>query len=138
MQNCEAWHAAVYKNPGLTYLNTGSISLIAKVVVDQAARLREQVYGNPWDFVWRSSGDALGQSGTRLAQYVGTNPERLIFVQNVSQAINFVSSSINLAAGGEIVMSDHEYGAMRWAWYRAAQRLRLPVRNCTLPTGETT
>jgi isopenicillin-N epimerase len=138
MPNWDAVQAAVYKKPGLTYLNTGSISLIPYVVFEQAMELRRKFYASPVDYVWRTSGEPLWQARRRLAQFVGTTPERLIFTQNVSQAINFVSSSIQLPADGEILMSDHEYLAMRWAWERASERLKLPIRYCKLPIGETT
>jgi isopenicillin-N epimerase len=40
-----------------------------------------------------------------------------------------------LAAPGEILLTDHEYGAMHWCWERAAQRQGLTVRTFALPTG---
>jgi isopenicillin-N epimerase len=133
MPNWDAIIDSVYKAPGLTYLNAGSISITPKVTYEKAVRLRERLHANPVDYVWRTSGQPLWEARCRLAQFVGTSPQRLLFVQNVSQAINFVASSITLAAPGEILMSDHEYGAMRWAWERAAQRLRLPIRIAKLP-----
>jgi isopenicillin-N epimerase len=39
-----------------------------------------------------------------------------------------------LAAPGEILLTDHEYGAMQWCWERAAQRQGLTVREFALPT----
>jgi isopenicillin-N epimerase len=124
---------SVYKAPGLTYLNAGSISITPKVVFEKCNKLRERMHANPVDYIWRWASEPLWQGRCRLAQFVGTSPERLIFAQNVSQAINFISSSIALPSSGEILMTNHEYLAMRWAWERAAQRLKLPIRNVNLP-----
>lgn len=124
---------AVMKHPDVTYLNAGSISITPRVVYEQTVALREKMHGNPVDYVWRTSGEPLWKSRCRLAEFVGTTPERLILAQNVSQAINFIAGSIQLPGDGEILTTDHEYLAMRWAWDRAAERLKMPIRTMQLP-----
>jgi isopenicillin-N epimerase len=52
----------------------------------------------------------------------------------VTAAVNLVASSLTLAAPGEILLTDHEYGAMHWTWERAAQRQGLTLRTFPLPT----
>ena len=44
---------SVYKAPGLTYLNAGSISITPKVVFEKCNKLRERLHANPVDYVWR-------------------------------------------------------------------------------------
>ncbi len=51
----------------------------------------------------------------------------------MSVAINIVAAGLRLAAPGEILMTDHEYGAMQWCWERAAQRQGLTIRTFPLP-----
>ena len=133
MPDWSAVRAAVYKHPEVTYLNAGSISITPRVVYEQTIALREKMHGNPVDYVWRTSAEPLWKARCRLAQFVGTTPERLILAQNVSQAINFITSSISLPADSEILTTDHEYLAMRWSWDRAAERLKLPIRIMQLP-----
>jgi isopenicillin-N epimerase len=125
--------ASVFKDPQVTYLNAGSISITPTVVFEQATELRRRLHANPVDYIWRWSSEPLWQARCRLARFVGTSPQRLIFTQNVSQAINFIAQSITLPSPGEILTTNHEYGAMRWAWERSAQRLQLPLRMLTLP-----
>ncbi|HMP17927.1 MAG TPA: aminotransferase class V-fold PLP-dependent enzyme, partial [Gemmatales bacterium] len=131
MPNWNEVSRSVYKNPAVTYLNAGSISITPRVVYEEACRLREIMHGNPVDYVWRTSGPLLWKSRTRLAEFVGTAPERLILTQNVSQAINFITSSLKLT--GEVLTTDHEYLAMRWAWERATTRQNVPLRTLQLP-----
>ncbi|MFO0813724.1 MAG: aminotransferase class V-fold PLP-dependent enzyme [Gemmatales bacterium] len=133
MPDWTAIRDSVMKHPEVTYLNAGSISITPKVVYEQAKQLREVMHGNPVDYVWRTSGKPLWTARCRLAQYVDCTPERLILTQNVSQAINFIASSLQLPAGSEILTTDHEYLAMRWAWDRAAQRMQTPIRTMQLP-----
>ncbi|MGV2432754.1 MAG UNVERIFIED_CONTAM: cysteine desulfurase [Rickettsiaceae bacterium] len=59
----------------------------------------------------------------------------MISATNVSAAVNLVAASLKLPAGGEILMTDHEYGAMVWCWKRAARRLGLTLRTFPLPTN---
>src|SRR5262249_20950370 len=68
------------------------------------------------------------------AAFLGTNPTRCVFSVNVSAAINLVASGLRLAAPGEILMTDHEYGSMVWCWERAARRQGLAIRTFPLPT----
>jgi isopenicillin-N epimerase len=86
------------------------------------------------DFFIRQMPPLLWHARQRLAQFLGGKPERLVFTVNVSAAINIIASSLQLAAPGEILLTDHEYGAMHWCWERAAQRLGLTLRTFPLPT----
>src|SRR5262249_32527582 len=52
--------------------------------------------------------------------------------------VNVVAAALRLAAPGEVLLSDHEYGAMHWCWERAAIRQGLTLRTFPLPvTAET-
>src|SRR5205823_5746525 len=75
----------------------------------------------PMDFLLREAPPLLWHVRERLAAFVGTAPERLVFTANVTAAVNVVASGLRLTAPGEILMSDREYGAMQWCWERAAR-----------------
>ncbi|MEQ1824463.1 MAG: aminotransferase class V-fold PLP-dependent enzyme [Pirellula sp.] len=127
--------ASVEMDPSITYLNTGTAGLIPKAVHSAALEHRTRLHHNPTDYAWRAMWDSLWLSRSRLATHIGTLPDRLIFFQNISQAINTFCLSCNLPSGSEILLSDHEYGAMRWAWERAASKhgwklvtFRLPIQ----------
>ena len=74
------------------------------------------------------------ESNARLGQFLGAEPQRLVFTANVSTSVNLVAHSLPLAAPGEILLTDHEYGCMHWCWERAARRLGLGLRTFALPT----
>jgi isopenicillin-N epimerase len=44
-----------------------------------------------------------------------------------------VASGLQLAAPGEILLTDHEYGSLHWCWDRAARRQGLTVRTFPVP-----
>jgi isopenicillin-N epimerase len=88
----------------------------------------------PTDFFVRQAPPLLWEARDRTAAFLGTRPERLVFTSNVSAAINLIASGLRLNSPGEILMTDHEYGAMVWCWQRAGQRQALAVRTFPLPT----
>lgn len=121
-------------DPTVTQLNTGSFGASPEVVFDRANELRRRLAAGPTDFFVRQLPPLLWDARERTAAFVGTTPQRLVFASNVSAAINLVASGLRLNAPGEILMSDHEYGAMIWCWERAAQRQGLTIRTFPLPT----
>lgn len=121
-------------DPDVANLNTGSFGPLPRVVFERVTALRKRLAEEPMDFLVRQEPPLLWQARERWAQFVGGDPNRLIFTANVSAAINIVASSLCLASPGEILITDHEYGAMHWCWERAAVRLGLTLRTFALPT----
>ncbi|HEV3203670.1 MAG TPA: aminotransferase class V-fold PLP-dependent enzyme, partial [Gemmataceae bacterium] len=120
-------------DPQVINLNTGSFGPLPKPVFDRVTQLRRRQAEEPMDFLLRGSAPLLWTARERLAQFLGCVPNRLVFTANVTAAINMVAASLQLNAPGEILLTDHEYGAMHWCWERAAQRLGLGLRTVALP-----
>jgi isopenicillin-N epimerase len=134
------WAAARQRmilDPTVTMLNTGSFGPLPRPVFDRVTELRLRLAAGPTDFFVRQAPPLLWEARERTAAFLGTRPERLVFTSNVSAAINLVASGLRLASPGEILMSDHEYGAMVWCWERVGQRQALGVRTFPLPTMAT-
>jgi isopenicillin-N epimerase len=120
-------------DPTVVNLNTGSFGPSPRVVFDRVTELRRYLAEEPMNFLLRTLPPLLWQARESLATFVGGDPHRLVFTVNVTTAVNLVASSLSLAAPGEILLTDHEYGAMHWCWERAAQRLGLTLRTFPLP-----
>jgi isopenicillin-N epimerase len=114
-------------------LNTGSFGPLPRVVFERATQLRQRLAEEPMDFLVRQVPPLLWQARERLAGLLGCVPHRLAFTANVTAAINTVAASLCLAAPGEVLLTDHEYGAMQWCWERAARRQGLTFRTFALP-----
>jgi isopenicillin-N epimerase len=128
-----AARAAMLLDPTVINLNTGSFGPTPRVVFERATELRRRLAEEPMDFLLRQSPPLLWEARERLAGFLGTAPERLAFTANVTVAVNIVAASLRLAAPGEILLGDHEYGAMHWCWQRAAERQGLTVRTFRMP-----
>jgi isopenicillin-N epimerase len=114
-------------------LNTGSFGPLPRPVFERATQLRQRLAEEPMDFFVRQVPPLLWQARERLATFLECDPHRLVFTANVTASINIVAAALSLAAPGEILLTDHEYGAMHWCWERAAQRGGLTLRTFALP-----
>jgi isopenicillin-N epimerase len=137
----DAWSAAraeMMLDPTVANLNTGSFGPLPKVVFEEVTRLRRRLAEEPMDFLLRQIPPLLWNAREQLANFLGADPRRLAFTANVTAAINTVAASLQLAAPGEILLTDHEYGAMHWCWERAAQRQGLTLRTFPLAVSPKT
>jgi isopenicillin-N epimerase len=125
--------ARMMLDPSVANLNTGSFGPLPRPVFERATELRRRLAEEPMDFLLRGAPPLLWEARERLAAFVGADPRRLAFTANVTAAVNLVAASLPLAAPGEVLLTDHEYGAMHWCWERAAQRQGLTVRTFPLP-----
>jgi isopenicillin-N epimerase len=125
--------AAMMLRPDVANLNTGSFGPLPTVVFERATELRRRLAEEPMDFLLREMSGHLWQAREALASFLRADPRRLIFTVNVSAAVNIIASGLTIAAPGEILLTDHEYGAMHWCWERFAQRHGLTLRTFPLP-----
>jgi isopenicillin-N epimerase len=128
-----AARAAMMLDPSVTNLNSGSWGPLSRPVFERATDLRSQLAAGPMDFFVRRLPPLLWDARERLAGFLCCDARRLMFTSNVSASINLVASSLQIAGPGEVLLTDHEYGAMHWCWERAARRLGFTLRTFPLP-----
>jgi isopenicillin-N epimerase len=129
-----AARAAMMLDPTVTNLNTGSFGPLPRPVFDHVTDIRRRLAAGPTDFFVRQMPPLLWEARLRLAEFIGADPLRLVFAANVTSAVNLVAATLKIAAPGEVLLTDHEYGAMHWCWERACQRQGLTLRTFALPT----
>lgn len=95
---------------------------------------QEQLDRQPMDFFVRVLEPALRETREKLARFVVTLGESLAFVENATYGMNVVADSFALAPGDEVLLTDHEYGAVKRIWERACHRAgAAPPRIAKLP-----
>jgi isopenicillin-N epimerase len=119
---------------GTIYLNHGSFGppprKVQKVRDDWSHLLDSQ----PMDFFWRKFEPALLEARSQLAKFVGTTEPNLVCVDNATYGMNVVAQSIQLSAEDEVLLTNHEYGAVHRVWERACRRAGAPPpKIATLP-----
>ncbi len=108
--------------PGIVFLNHGSFGACPAEVLEAQHAVAREMEGNPVEFLARRSAALLADARARLAGYLGARPADLVFVTNATTGVNAVARSLALAAGDEVLATDHEYGACDAAWEWACAR----------------
>lgn len=103
-------------DPDITFLNHGSYGACPKPVFDTFQNWQREVEQNPVEFIGMRLPDLLAESRRKLAPYLGTDADNIVYVKNATFGMNIVARSLKLNAGDEVLTTDHEYGAVNNAW----------------------
>lgn len=118
---------------GVTFLNHGSFGPTTRRVLAAREEYSRRLAANPMQFLLREFEQELATTLERLAGYIGAKPSQLVMVDNATTAMNVVARAIDLQPGDEVVLNDHEYGAVMRIWREACERAGATVRVVTLP-----
>lgn len=98
-------------DPAVRHLNHGSYGGCLRRVLDDAAAWRARLEANPMQFMVVDWQPALDAARAQLAAFVGAPAERLAFVPNTTTGVAIALASTEVAAGDELLTTDHVYRA---------------------------
>ncbi len=116
-----------------TYLNHGSFGLAPRAVLELQQDWQRRMQQQPMDFYTRQLRPAWEAARAEVARFVHADAQDLIFVENATVGMNIVAYSFPLAPGDEVVLNDHEYGAVQRIWERRCGESGASVRQARLP-----
>lgn len=103
--------------PGIAFLNHGSFGACPRPVFETYQRWQRTIEDQPVEFFGRRINPLLAEARARLAEFIGAGAAGdVVFVPNVTYAMNIVARSIDLRPGDEVLGTGHEYGAVERAW----------------------
>ncbi len=139
-QQTRAWRSAWSLPPDVTFLNHGSFGLTPHDVQAARQEWQHRLCQNPVNFFLREMDVALIQTAERLGRLIGTLGRDLVFLDNATMAMNIVAQSIDLKPGDEILLTNHEYGAVRRIWQKRCDQTgaRLVIKNLPQPLESAT
>ncbi len=116
----------------MTFLNHGSFGACPRPVFAIYQQWQRTLEAQPVEFLGRCLSERLRQARNSLAAFVGAPADDLVFVPNVTYALNIVARSITLQPGDEVLGITHEYGAIERTWryvchQRGATYINQPV-----------
>jgi hypothetical protein len=122
-------------DPDVTHLNHGSFGATPAPALEEQRRLRDAMESNPTRWFLADYQPALDQARSRVADFVGSDPAGLGFVNNATEGVNSVLRSLeaDLRPGDEIVVPDHSYNACRNAVEVTAARTGARVVTAAIP-----
>lgn len=121
----------------IAFLNHGSFGACPRPVFETYQMWQREMELNPVAFMGRLS-DLLAQARARLAQYLGTKADNLVFIPNATHGINIVARSLKLQPGDEVLGTDHEYGAVNNTWRFNCEKSGARYINQSIPVPLTT
>jgi isopenicillin-N epimerase len=125
-------------DPDITFLNHGSFGACPRAVFERYQEWQLELEREPVLFLARRLEGLLAEARTALGEYIGADPDDLVFVPNATSGVNIAAWPLDLQPGDEVLSTNLEYGALDLAWEHVcgdfgARYLRTPV---PLPIGE--
>ncbi|MGH3416443.1 MAG: aminotransferase class V-fold PLP-dependent enzyme [Actinocrinis sp.] len=120
-------------DPKLAHLNHGSFGAVPLPVLAEQQRWRERMDANPVGFFRRELQPALDAARLELARFLGADDDGVTFVPNATSGVAVVLAVFPLAAGDEVLVTDHGYGAVLVGAQKAAARVGASVLSVGIP-----
>ena len=98
-------------DPAFHFMNHGSFGATPARVLTEQDELRNRMERQPMTFFMRKLPQELDRARYELAEFVGAEPENLVFVPNTTTGVNAVLRSLELEPGDEILVTNHGYPA---------------------------
>lgn len=106
----------------ITFLNHGSYGACPRPVFEKYQALQRELEAQPVEFLGRRLRGLLEEARVTLGEFLGTSANNVVYVPNVTWAVNAVANSLALKSGDEVLATDLEYGAIDRTWRYHCER----------------
>ena len=114
-------------DPGLLYFNNASLGPSPALVADATEHYRRTLDAFPSRWMWGGWKDEYEAVRTKGAELLGASPEEIALIHNTTEGMNLVAFSLDLKAGDEVIVADHEHysGTIPWEYWQVPKGVRL-------------
>lgn len=120
---------------GVCYLNHGSFGAVPLTVERDQQSLRRHFAREPMDFMTRHYERLWYDARRRLSAWVGAAESNVALCENATAGMNEIASWFPLKPGDEVLLNNHEYGAVVRTWQQRCERAGAQVRIVQLPAS---
>ena len=106
----------------ITYLNHGSYGACPIPVFEKYQNWQRKLEEQPVQFMTKIIWENLKISRDTLGKFLGCSGEDLVLFPNPTTAVNNIIENLNLSQNDEVLMTQHEYGALVRAWLRSSKK----------------
>lgn len=96
----------------IIFLNHGSFGACPKPVFAEYQAWQLELERQPVEFLLRRRNELLPRARQKIAEYLNASGDDIVFVTNATYGLSAALRSIPLAAGDQILTTNHEYGAV--------------------------
>ncbi len=118
---------------GLRYFNNGSLGTCPEYVVKATEQFRRTLDGFPSKYMWGGWNDQKEIVREKVGAMLSVSPETIALIHNTTEGMNLIASSLDLAEGEEILLSDHEHTSARIPWKHWQERKGVKLKTVYLP-----
>jgi isopenicillin-N epimerase len=116
------WRALWRLDPAIAHCNHGSFGAVPIAVARAQQEWRDRAHSNPVRFFKTELRPAVRAARERAAAFLNADPAGLAMVPNATSGVSAVLAGVTLEPGDEVLVTDHGYGAVRYAVERACAR----------------
>lgn len=120
-------------DPDVVFLNHGSFGACPRPVFGRYQAWQAELERQPVEFLSRRQRDLYASARDALGTYLGAGGDDLVYVSNVTEALNIVARALPLEPDDEILMPDQEYGALERTWTFVAEHRAARIVTQKLP-----
>jgi isopenicillin-N epimerase len=103
-------------DPEVVFLNHGSFGACPRPVFETYQNWQRELEWNPVEFIGSRLPKEIEKARCKLAAYLGSASEDVVYFTNPTTAFNMVSRSLDLSPGDEVLTTSYEYPAMMSTW----------------------
>ncbi|MTB50791.1 aminotransferase class V-fold PLP-dependent enzyme [Lewinella sp. W8] len=117
----------------LRYFNNGSLGACPTYVVEATNAFRATLDGFPSKYMWGGWQDQKEAVRGKVAAMLHVSPETIALIHNTTEGMNLIASSMDLAAGDEVLLSNHEHTSARIPWKYWQEGKGVVLKTVNLP-----
>ncbi|MBY0375027.1 MAG: aminotransferase class V-fold PLP-dependent enzyme [Bryobacteraceae bacterium] len=119
--------------PGLLYFNAANVCPSSRLVLDRHLQFLRDFHANP-SFQNRDKYAPM-QERVRLkaAALLNAEPDEIAITRNTSEGSNTIATGLELNAGDEVIVTDHNHPSNLESWRLRARRRGFTVKTVELP-----
>ena len=124
-----------FLNPKITYLNHGSYGACPIPVFNDYQKWQKRLESQPVQFFTDTLWKYLKDTRQSIGRYINCAGNDLILFPNPTTAVNNIFENLKLVKGDEVLMTQHEYGALIRAWGNASKKygFKIVKKEVSLP-----
>lgn len=122
-------------DPDTVYLNHAAYGATPRPVFESYQRWQRVLERDPVDFLSNKAEARLQDARRRLAAFVGSGRDDLVYITNATVGLNTVARSLRLGPGDIVLATAHEHGGIErmWRHWAARQGFEYHVQETRMP-----
>lgn len=128
--------ADILLEPGLAYLQTGSVGPSPRPVVDRTLAAWRELEKNPVHQAYRVQPQDLEEVRVKAAAMLRCTHDEIVLTRGTTDGMNSLATGLGLGPGDRVLTTDQEHGGGRHCWEFLARRSGITLDTVPIPIGE--